>query len=449
MKSKAILPLSFVLVLASCGKPVSDIADMRNDVQQVLQDDLSGDAQGSADDGVDISAGYLPSLLASATQNAGYLSAISFEREALSQTGVSRSVRRPQLTGGANLGAVREYSSPQSTTSGVAGGLNVSQLVYDGGASASAVNRATALALSAQANRLAQGNEVVLSAARAWIDFWHYSERLRLMHHRTSEMALLVEQIERMASNGLLDRASLESARRQIVEIELEEARLQASLAEARVLFQRFFTVAPTNVPRPQELVSADQARSLAQDWRNAPVLKRQAAEMLAAQAAVGEAEAAFRPRARVQAGARSPLERGESTDLSLGLAVEYVFGDGGRRQSQLDTAQSRYEAMVAQLSDAQTNLEAELEATLTRLALIERSIPLLQEKLRLSHSEAETARSQLLTGQSNLRQLVEAEIEMYRAQDQQIAIEAERQILLLTIAARTGALSGLIGLEE
>ena len=75
--------------------------------------------------------------------------------------------------------------------------------------------------------------------------------------------------------------------------------------------------------------------------------------------------------------------------------------------------------------------------------------MPLLQEKLRLSQSEAETARSQLLTGQSNLRQLVEAEIGMYRTQDQEIAMQAELQILLLTIAARTGALSGLVGLEE
>ena len=52
-------------------------------------------------------------------------------------------------------------------------------------------------------------------------------------------------------------------------------------------------------------------------------------------------------------------------------------------------------------------------------------------------------------TGQSNLRQLVEAEIEIYRAQDQQIAMQAERQVLLLTIAARTGALSRLVGLQD
>jgi outer membrane protein, adhesin transport system len=72
-----------------------------------------------------------------------------------------------------------------------------------------------------------------------------------------------------------------------------------------------------------------------------------------------------------------------------------------------------------------------------------------LEDKLRLSRSEAKTSRFQMLTGQSNLRQLVEAEIEIYRAQDQQIAMHARRQILLLTIAARTGALCRLVGLQD
>ena len=85
----------------------------------------------------------------------------------------------------------------------------------------------------------------------------------------------------------------------------------------------------------------------------------------------------------------------------------------------------------------------------MTRLSSIERVMPLLADKLRLSRLEAETSRSQMLTGQSNLRQLVEAEIAIYRAQDEQIAMQAEQQTLLLTIAARTGALSLLVGLQD
>jgi outer membrane protein TolC len=448
MHAKPYTIAAALVFLASCDAP-TEISEMRTIVEERLTTSASG-APISEAQPIALAQGLAPALRVAVTTNQGYLGALALEAEAMGQVGVAASARRPQLTGNANVGGIRETgTSANTTTMGVAGGVNLSQLVYDGGASASAMNRSTALALSAQAGRVAQGNEIALTAARAWIDLWQYSERLRLMLARTSEMDTLVEQIERMASNGMLDRASLENAQRQIVDIKLEESRLIAGQAEAQVLFQRFFNAKPLTVPRPLELVSAAQARSLAQDWQTAPGLQRQAAELLAAQAAVGEAQSAFRPRARLQAGARSPLESGESTDLTVGLSLEYSFSDGGRRKKQLEAAEARVAATDAQLSDAQRGLEAELQAGLTRLASIERAMPLLADKLRLSQSEAETSRSQMLTGQSNLRQLVEAEIEIYRAQDQQIAMQAERQILLLTIASRTGGLSRLVGLED
>lgn len=436
-----------LMFLASCSAP-AEMDGMRIAIADRLAAGTA-EAVGANNSPIAVAQGLAPALRAAVSTNEGYLGALALEAEAMGQVGVAASARRPQLTGNANIGGVRETGSNADTTTGVAGGLNLSQLVYDGGASVSAMNRSTALALSAQAGRVAQGNEIALSAARAWIDLWQYSERLRLMQARTSEMDTLVEQIERMASNGMLDRASLENAQRQIVDIKLEESRLIAGQAEAQVLFQRFFHARPSNLPQPSELVSAAQARSLAQDWQTAPGLQRQAAELLAAQAAVGEARSAFRPRARLQAGARSPLDSDDSTDLTLGLSLEYSFSDGGRRKKQLEAAEARVAATDAQLSDAQRGLEAELQAGLTRLASIERAMPLLADKLRLSRLEAETSRSQMMTGQSNLRQLVEAEIEIYRAQDQQIAMQAERQILLLTMASRTGALSRLVGLQD
>jgi outer membrane protein TolC len=447
MHAKSYTIAAALVFLASCDAPTK-MSEMRATVEERLTT-YASEAPGAGGEAVALTQGLAPALRAAVSSNEGYLGALALEAEAMGQVGVVASVRRPQLTGNANIGGIRETGTNADTTTGVAGGVNLSQLLYDGGASASAINRSTALALSAQAGRVAQGNEIALSAAQAWIGLWQYSERLRLMRARTSEMDMLVEQIERMASNGMLDRASLENAQRQIVDIKLEESRLIAGQAEAQVLFERFFNASPSNVDQPSELVTAAQARALANDWQTAPGLQRQAAELLAAQAAIGEAQSAFRPRARLQGGARSPLDSKDTTDLTLGLSLEYSFSDGGRRQAQLETAQARVAATEAQLSDAQRGLEAELQAGLTRLASIERAMPLLAEKLRLSRLEAETSRSQMQTGQSNLRQLVEAQIEIYRAQDQQIAIQAERHILLLTIAARTGALSRLVGLED
>lgn len=448
-QARWLLAALVTLTLAGCGEQPTGIDDMRSARDMRLAAGISNAGQPAAGVPVALSQGLGPALRAAVTSNEGYLGALALEAEAMGQVGVAASARRPQVTGNANIGGIRETNVARNTSTGVAGGLNLSQLVYDAGGSASAVNRATAQALAAQAARVAQGNTLALNAARAWIDVAQYTERLQLMRARTSEMDMLLGQIERMATNGMLDRAALDSARRQIVDITLEETRLEASLAEAQSLFHRFFHVQPRGIARPAELVSAAQARSFAQAWENAPDLQRQAAEAIAAQAAIGEAKSAFRPQVRVQTGLRSPLERDESTDLTVGVMLDYSFNDGGRRRNQLEAAEARSVATEAQLSDAQRGLQAELKGALTQLAALDRSMPLVAEKLRLSRSEAETSRSQLRTGQSNLRQLVEAEVETYRAQDQQVALRAERQILLLTIAARTGALGELINLDS
>lgn len=447
MHGKFFLISTSLLIVASCSTS-SGISDMREEVKERLELSVP-DVLGTDAESIGLDAGLGPALRGAVMSHERYLGALAIEREALAQVGVADSVRGLQLIGNVNVGGIREQQSGKNdtTTTGAAGGMSLSKLVYDGGASASATNRSTAIALSAQAERISQGNDIALNAAQSWINLWQYGERLRLMHIRTSEMGTLVDQIERMASSGMLDRASVDSALRQIVDVKLEESQLLARQSEAQVFFKRFFHTVPLSLPRPAEIVGAPLARSLAANWSMAPSLQRQAAELLAAQAALGEAQAAFRPRALLQAGARTPMENNESTDMTVGFSLEYSFNDGGRRQNQLNAAKARVEASDAQLRDLQLGLEAELEAALTRLDSIERSIPLLVEKLRLSRSEAKTSRSQLMTGQSNLRFLVEAEIEIYRAQDRQVTMRAEQHILLLKIASLTGELGRLVGL--
>lgn len=394
--------------------------------------------------------GFAAALRTAVEGNEAVLAAQAIARETLARVKIAESAKRLQVGGSSSLGGILERGSAQNeTATGVAAGVNLSQLIYDGGETAANIDRATAEALGARAEVELRANDLALEAARAWIDVWQYQTRLKLLRGRTAEMNTVVGQIERMASNGMLDRAALDSARRQIVDIALEETRLKADLRQASVRFDRFFNHDPGMLPRPPELLSLAQARAQAGDWQLAPGLQRGAAELIVAQSAVAGAKAAFRPRARLQAGLNSPMQEGESTDTSVGLVVEYTFGDGGRRRAQLTSAEARLDAAETQLRDAQLSLVAELQVTLSQLAAIETSMPLVRQQMELSASEAETARSQLATGQSNLRQLIEAKVDNYRACDRHIMLEAERMALMLLIAARTGHLGRLIDLTD
>ena len=389
---------------------------------------------------MDLGAGFVPAIRAAVRQDPGFRAAEGAAVEAVQSIGVARAALRPQLSANANLGAIQEtIDGDRETTTGGAGGLDLSQLVYDGGESAAAIRQAAAEALAARAERDVVANERALEAARAWIDAWQFDARLALLRGRTGQMDALMTQMERMASSGLVDRAALDAARRQIVDIRLEERRLRAEREDARTRLARFFGETPPTLERPSipQVVTAPEAGTDA-----APDVVRRAAELLVAESAVAQAEAAFRPKATLRAGVTSPIEESESTDVTLGLGLNYTFNDGGRRQATLEAARTRRSAAESRLSDARSSLESELATTRAQLASVTDSLPLVARQIELSTSEAKTARSQIATGQSNLRQLVEAEIEAYRARDRHIALRAERDLLRLTIAARTGALA-------
>ena len=435
------------LTLTACSGIPANVDALDVDITTALaQDSMIGQEGADAPLAVDVSTGFKPALRAALFNNQGYKAALSLEKEAAAGISVAASAGRPQITGDTTVGAIYESDPVSDTTTGVSGGLRLSQMIYDGGAMSGAVNRATAETVAARAERLERGNTVILEAGRAWLDVWQYRERIAWLNAKTAEMDGVVQQIERMASTGMLDRAALDSAKRQIVDIELERKTLQSGFEDAKSRFKRYFGTEPGPLNQPDVIMTGQAAQERAQHWKTAPRLRRSAAELVSAQAALTEAEAAFKPTVSLQTGVMSPMNTDDTTDVSAGFRVEYTFGDGGRRVSQLEAATARVESLTARLADEQYEAEAQSRAALDKLMSIERSMPLLAEKISLSASEAKTARSQIATGQSNLRQLVEAEIQHYRARDQEIRMQAELRLLLLEIAAGTGDLIGLVG---
>jgi adhesin transport system outer membrane protein len=451
MQRARLLATCGLVFLAGCALQTGSVGDMDAAMGERLALGLGGAESGrpEVEALVTIAAGFPEALRSAVLANKGYQAAQAVEAEAFAAIGVATSARRAQLSTNATFGALREGDPVSKTTSGAASGATLSQLVYDGGASEGAINRATAAALAAQAGRLERGNTIALDAARAWADYWMATERLALLQRKTSDLADLMDQVDRMAANGMIDLAAVERARGQNLDIQLERTGLDAARAEAAVRFEQYFQQVPQKVGRPAEIVSVQMARARATEWKSAPALKRTLAELFAAQGAAEEAHSAFRPRVSLQAGVSSPMDQDSTTDVSAGLRLQYVFGDGGRRKAQLEAAKKRVEALEAQVTDAQRISKAEMDGALVRLDALERSMPLVVQKIKLTKSEAEIARSQIATGQANLQQLISAEIENYRACDKQIQMQAERLAVLLSVAGRTGYLTELIGLTR
>lgn len=444
----AAIGLGLTLALASCRDMPSERLKISNELMMALTEQIPSHqsvvptTMGAASD-------FEKAILQAVEANEAYRAALFLEQEMMAGIGVAESVRRWQVAATSTLGGVREKggTQPSKTTTGIAGGVQASQLVYDGGESVANIDIATAQAVGARIERIITGNELALEAVRAWIDVWQYNEKLDLLDARVEEMNTVVSQIERMASTGMMDRSELDSVLRKTVAISLEKTRLESNLYQAQVRFKRFFNQKSARLVMPTGLVTISDARKQAGAWQDAPDLQRSAVELIVAQNAVSAAKAAFKPKAKFQAGVTSPMQDGESTDLSLGLAFEYKLGDGGRRNSQLVAAEARMDAAKTSLLDVQRSLKTEMDAAVQQLTALELSMPLLAQQVALSASGAKTAKAQLTTGQASLNQVIEAKIEHYRAEDRQITVRAEKVVLQLVIASRTGSLGRLIGL--
>lgn len=436
-------------ILVGCVAPTESLKEMELAIQDKLAQgpDEALNVVQATTGSVPLAAGFEDALRNAVLKNHGYRTAQALEAEAFAAIEVASSARRPQLSGNAMIGGLREGQPVDRKTTGAAGDVTLSQLLYDGGASEGAISGAQAKAFAVQADRIDRGNMIALEAARAWLDLWLSGARLNLLQRKTEELTDLMDQMERMAANGLLDRASVDGARRQHLDIQLERTALEANRTDSVLRFERYFSQRPTEVAYPKTSLSAKVAQARAPDWKNAPILMRTIAELFVAKAAVKEARAAFQPVVSLQAGVVSPMERGDSTDVRAGFRLQYVFNDGGRRAARLDSAEKRVDALEAQFTETQKTIRSETGAALIRLAAIDQSKNLVEQQIRLSASEARIARSQITTGQANLQQLVTAEIAHYRAADQLLQMRAEHQTLLLDLAARMGYLTETIGL--
>ena len=185
--------LTLILMLASCVEKPSGRVQISNELMMALAKKIP--TQQSADPAAfRIVSDFGKTILKAVEANERYRAALSMEKALMADIAVAESVRRWQVKGSSTAGGISERggSQPSKTTTGIAGGINASQLIYDGGESVANINSATAEAVGARIDRIIVGNELALETARAWIDVWQYSKKLDLLKTRSMEMEMVV-----------------------------------------------------------------------------------------------------------------------------------------------------------------------------------------------------------------------------------------------------------------
>ena len=344
-------------------------------------------------------------------------------------------------------GRAGQYDDGSGWTNGATVGLDVSQLIYDGGAAKAGMDAAQTAKIQADLTLDASRDEILSGASSAWIDVWYLEERARRMEARLEEATPLINRIKKMAETGLADRTIIEKADKSVLDVKLEIQRLDSAQSEATGRFVSYFGSAPKGLAPPKSLANASELNAAVSNWREASQLKATAARVLSANYELKIAEADLKPKVVANAGSTAPLSS-DAPVKSIGLMVTYSFGDGGRRKSRIQAAQAGQAAAEADLKLQVTQTESAAFATKLSYADVISGITLVKEQIVILSQSRETARSQIASAQSNLNTLLETEIDLYRAEDRLLALEAEKLKLELKMLQIGGKLASAVGYQ-
>ena len=380
-----------------------------------------------------------------------YLAAQSAAAEARYLVTVSGAARKAQLVTSANAGSIVESGAGRSSTTskGASANLSLSRLIYDGGASVARIDSAQANLFVAETEVEIVANKIAENAGAAWIDVHNLQVREQALLDLMVKAEEMLGQMETLVSSGMIDKSASTSAEIAVRSLFLEKSNLKAQVSASMASYVKNFGFEPKDLRAAPSLLTASDLIKIEQEWSTSPIMIQSAARVLAARQNLLAARGGEEPTVGFKAGVVSPMDRGERTNFAIGLELQWVIGDGGRREANTAAQAARLAAAEQTLQGFKLAGKGELDTTLSQRANLLDSMATLGVQEELSKNELKILWSQLSTGQTSVRQLIEAEMNTYRTSDRKLMVEAELSKLELAMLSKSGLLAKKLGLKN
>ena len=334
------------------------------------------------------------------------------EKAAEQEVVASKGNTKPQITGSLNAGGIQENLSSSEITSGVGLNAGISQLIYDGGQTTSGIGKKEALFEKAKANNTLVKGRVGLEASNAWIDLWNLNEKLKEIKRTNEHASPILADIKRIAENGLIDRTIVDNVEHSLLKISMRQQQLEMDIEIAKLRFSNFYGEVPDNVIEPKSPFSLKILENKMKDKKSIPSLRLAAAELIASRQEVNSILGEFKPKVSFNIAANSPLDTGEDASLAVGIQSTYTFSDGGALKARLKVAEAKSSEMEFNLENTKIKTIKSVETDFQLLAYLLQSRALTQKRLQKNTQSLNVLKSQILTGQSKLNNLIDVHIE-------------------------------------
>ena len=448
MKHQKLALITAMLALSACGAPQYSTSKLNTEVNALSK--VPSDILSQPKLVKTLSGNFNSDLSKIVTNSPEYIASMSSYKASLSQILVADADRELQISASANAGqTVKDGAGLSSTTErGASVNLSASQLIFDGGSSVAKIDQARANAFIAEMEEELAANTTAKNAAVSWINLdtlYKRDTRFQALITKTEKM---LTQMQTLVASGMIDKSASASAEIAARALSLEKANLDAQISAASASYMKFFGTAPKNLSTPPSLLAAADIAHMQSNWNRAPIMAQTAAQVLAARQSLIAAQGREKPTVGFKAGMASPMEKDERTTFAVGLEVSWIIGDGGRREANTAVQAANLKAVEQKLEGAKLAGKRELDTALSRRAALITSLETLALQEAASQNELEIMLSQLATGQTTVRELIQAEEKAYRTSDQRISVASELLKIDFEMLASSGLLSKRLGIN-
>jgi outer membrane protein, adhesin transport system len=223
---------------------------------------------------------------------------------------------------------------------------SISQLIYDGGASAAGLTAASARVLGGVAGRSEAASRAAMAAVTAWADVATARHLVRAAEASLSALEATVAQIEERAAAGAGSSADTLTARSRLANERAAVVAARSEVARAEAVFIEVFGQTPAIGLDLPPLAPAPPGES-----PPAPVILQAEAALLAADADLAAAEAARFPSLSLTVSAVP------GADAVAGLASEQLLAPSRGRAARVAAAEARVAARRTDLDATRREL--------------------------------------------------------------------------------------------
>jgi adhesin transport system outer membrane protein len=406
------------LMLSACAKsPDLDQFETHFDAASVSR--VSGDLAKTA---------FGRELATAVQTNPQFLAAASGVRAAQARENAAKAGFFPRLTLTATLNGQTAAFAPV---------LQVLQLVYDGGATASRHISARARVFEQRGARLELANALTMQAVQAVQDLAAAQRIADLAATNEAQHRDLLSQVEARADAGAGGDTDVLTLRARLASASAQLATARTNAAKAAAASLEIFGQAPktsvTFLPDAPSLPQTNQADMIAKS----PRILGYDAQIKAAEADLANARALWFPQARLRGVVRD--NAGGALETRSDLDISANAGARGERASAVAIAQADLDGLIAarnvidrEIRRAFDDLAAEGQAGPNRLAAMQTAVD-------ANRDLVEASQAKFAAGRSDLIGLMDAQRDLFDAR--QALIIAQRDVGLIGYAAL--ALSG------